>query len=496
MGYDVIVVGSGFGGAVVAARLAQRGMGVLVLERGPWWGPLNRHRPAAERREYPRGFGARKLLRSVRSARRGRRAERLFHADGLLEHHLFDRLDVTTGSGVGGGSHIYTSILDEPPAGFFDAYPEPITGAVMRPYFERVRAMLRPAPTPERQRPERSQRFEAAVTAAGLPAPEHPLLAIAWGRDPAQAESVMNAAGVEQRTSTGRVDCLVGCEDGSKTSLDLTYVPLALRHGAELRALCEVERVAAVEGGYEVGYLDHRRGERARERAPRLVLAAGGLNTQRLLFAARDRDRTLPHVSPMLGRRFSPNGDLMSLVWRARGLEDSARGPAFEAFSRVADGGRYRFLLGEVGLPTEALPLPDVLRAWLRRSVVLLCMGRDASDGTIEFDGEGLTTAVGRELDPALYDEMQRAIDAVARHYEPRAVVRWPRRPGGLSSVHPLGGCAMADTPAQGVTDHRGEVFGHPNLHVADGSLYPRAPGIPPSLTIAALAERQAELIA
>jgi cholesterol oxidase len=74
--YDAIIVGSGFGGAVCAARLAEKGMRVLVLERGPWWGLLQRERPKGEHREFPRGpLGARKLLRNVRNARSGRRRE-------------------------------------------------------------------------------------------------------------------------------------------------------------------------------------------------------------------------------------------------------------------------------------------------------------------------------------------------------------------------------------------------------------------------------------
>jgi cholesterol oxidase len=126
-------------------------------------------------------------------------------------------------------------------------------------------------------------------------------------------------------------------------------------------------------------------------------------------------------------------------------------------------------------------------------------MGRDSSTGTIGFDGVGLTTSVGRSLDPALYDEMESALLRVARHYHPRRA--WAgfltgRDPDGLFTVHPLGGCSMGRTAADGFTDHLGQVFGYPGLFVADGSLYPRSPGIAPSMTIAALAERQASLMA
>jgi cholesterol oxidase len=497
MALDAIVVGSGFGGSVCAARLAQRGMHVLVLERGPWWGPLQRDRAPRDRRDLPRGLiGARKLIRSVRLARRGRRREIVFNADGLLEAHRFDHLDAFTASGVGGGSHIYTGIIEEPEPSFFDAFPGDITATEMAPYFERVRQMLRPAAIPTLL--PRHRVFQEAVEAAGLPDSERPELAIVWGDDPEHPCRVINAAGVAQWTSRLRGDAFVGCDDGSKTTLDLTYIPVALGAGAELRPLCEAIGISGSERGYTVRYRDHRTGNEHTESAPRLILAAGGLNTQRLLFRARDRDGTLPHLPASLGRRFSPNADFAALLWKTALIRDSARGPTFGSLSRIFSGGAYRFLVGEAGLPVDALPVPDLLAAPLQSSIILLCMGRDASTGTMRFDGTGLTTSLGRADDALLYDEMRRLLARLARHYRPARVLFNPfpfKAPDSLLTVHPLGGCAIGRGPDDGFTDHRCQVFGHPGLFVADGSLYPRSPGIAPSMTIAALAERQAALM-
>ncbi len=496
---DVIVVGSGFGGAVTAARLSQRGLRVLILERGPWWGPAGGDQPAADRRAFPRGpWGIRKLVRSVRWARGRRARDLLLNPDGLFELHAFEHLDVITGSGVGGGSLIYTNVLEAPDDGFFaGAFPPELSASELRPYFDRVRALLRPVPLPS-PFPQKNVAFATATDAAGLGPPHYPDLAIRFGRSPARREPGLNAAGVLQSTCTHCGSCILGCPERAKTTLDLTYVPVALRHGAELRPLCEVVALGHGDRGYRLRYRDHRTGSLHHADAARVVLAAGSMNTMRLLFQARDRHRTLPAISPALGRGFSPNGDLLGLVLDPTTVADGSEGPALNAFVRVEHEGELRFIVGEVGLPLAALPLAAPLRRRAARAAGLIAMGRDSSTGVIEYDGVGLRSAVGRSIDPGVFASIEDALDRVAGRYRARRV--WLNAPSGrgaerLGTVHPLGGCAVACAPADGVVDHRGQVFGHPGLFVADGSLYPRSPGIPPSLTIAALAERQAALM-
>jgi putative NAD(P)-binding protein len=165
---DVIVVGSSFGGAVTAARLSQRGLRVLILERGPC-----------------------------------------------------------------GGRRAATS---------------------QRAYFGRVRALLRPAPP----YPEKNVAFAHATATAGLGAPRYPGLAIRFGRSPTVREPGLNAAGVLQSTCTHCGCCVLGGPERAKTTLDLPDVPLALRHGAELRPLCELVAIGQRDGRYRVRYRDHR----------------------------------------------------------------------------------------------------------------------------------------------------------------------------------------------------------------------------------------------
>jgi cholesterol oxidase len=506
--FDVMVVGTGFGGSVSAARLAEGGLRVLMLERGPWWGPAGERLAGdpAVQRGWPRGArGSRKFLRNVRVTRGRLAREFKLHDDGLFELHRFEQLLTLTGSGVGGGSLVYTNIQAEPDPSLFDAFPAEINASELALAYQRVRAMLRPAPLP--QRPDKNRAFERAVDEAAHTHPTYPDLAIAWGEDPARPQRVVNAAGFTQSTCVHCGECMLGCPHLAKTTLDLTYVAAALQAGAELRALSEVVAIGELPrargGGYELRYVDRRDG-RGREhtvRAAKLVLAAGTLNTLRLLFAARDRHRTLERLPMALGHGFSPNADLGSLFLGATAhLHDSTRGPAFNAYLRVGSerGTDPRYLVGELGLPLSALPIPRTLARMLGTSGLLIAMGADASTGTVGFDGEFLRSDVGRELDPAMYAAIEADSAKIAAAYRPR--MAWINAPSGrgkrgIASVHPLGGAAIGNHPGDGVVDHRGEVFGHPGLYVADGSLYPRAPGIPPSMTIAALAERQAALM-
>lgn len=503
--FDVMVIGTGFGGSVTAARLAEAGMKVLVLERGPWWGPAGEALATdpSLRRRWPRGpLGSRKFIRNVRIARGSRSRELMLASDGLFEVHRFERLTTLTGSGVGGGSLIYTNILAEAGRELYDALPPELSANELAPWYQRVRAMLRPSPLP--QRPNKNDAFEQAATQAGGARAIYPDLAIAWGEDPKRPQRVLNAAGVPQSTCNYCGECVLGCPSMAKTTVDLTYVAVAMRAGAQLRPLSEVvaigERPPARGGGYELRYIDRSDGQ-ARQHtvaAPKLVLAAGTLNTLRLLFAARDRHRSLTRLPMALGHGFSPNADLGALFVGARAhLRDSTSGPAFNAYVPGAETG-LRYLVGEAGLPLSALPLPKVLRRALGSSGLLLAMGADASTGTLGFDGEFLRSEVGRDLDPAMFDAIEAEAARLSGAYEPR--FSWINAPSGrgkpgIASVHPLGGAGIGRHAGDGVVDHRGEVFGHPGLYVADGSLYPRSPGVPPSLTIAALAERQASLM-
>lgn len=452
--WDVIVVGSGFGGSITAARLSQGGRRVLVLERGPWWGRHEHLSGPDEFSPHPRGlWGSRKLLRNVRFTDGHRRSgEALVHRDGLYEIHRFSQLTVFNGSGVGGGSHVYGGIQREPSPAFWDAFPPEFTAQSMATYFDRVRAVQTPSPSP---RPDLSDRtISRAFRATGLNL-EIPDMAI------------------DRDACVGCGLCVLGCTHEAKITLDRTYLKVAINNGAHIRALHEVKHVSATDDGYRVSGIDHRSRVPFEAAAPQLVLAAGTLNSVQLLFAARDQQHRLPNVSSALGSGFTGNADYPVVVHRKNSPQPSSRTLVNTAATK---DGLY-FLDVDMPIPGTAM---------------LVGMGGEPARGRMTNRAGRLSVQLEPRQSDDIYARMDRDIAAIKLATPDIRKTHGFRR---LLSAHPLGGAPIATDPTRGVVDHAGNVFGHPGLFVADGSVLPAAPGVPPSLTIAALAERQTEIM-
>lgn len=516
--FDAVVIGSGFGGAVVASRLAQAGRSVCVLEQGRRWPPAT----------YPRTFG-----QSASAVWDGRR--RL----GFLEYRVFSRIDVIQGVGVGGGSLHYFNVQLRAPAEIFDRpeWPAPLSRAVLDPYYERAEAMMTPGPLVPpagETMPERTEAFLRGASGAGF---QPALVPIAVHTGPAREHPV---SGLAQQPCTYDAGCLLGCRSGAKNSLDMTYLPAGERAGMVIRPLHAVERIEPARDGR--GYvvvarvLDEVNGATVageeRLEATSVVVAAGTLGSTELLLRARDHNRSLPGLSPALGRRFSGNGDMLFGGTKNVDVDvHPSRGPSITAGAFVNRAGSSNLVqIQDLGYPSALMSLFDAtlptrprLKALGRavgsyvgaarggdqfRSVELfggspvprflpfLGMGTDAADGRFRLDHNG---ALRLDWDPqasmAMFAEMEdgmRAISAaLGGQYFRSALWRRPLR--RLLTAHPLGGCVMSDSPATGVVDHHGEVFGHPGLFVVDGSAIPGPLAVNPSLTIAAVAERCAE---
>lgn len=509
--FDAIVIGSGFGGAVAACRMAQAGLRVLILERG---------------RRYPRGS----FPRSFAERRRWLYSQ---NEQGLIDAKpLVTEMIALQAAGYGGGSLIYNNVQMRAAAQIFKTgWPAGYDRTALDPYYDLVGHMLDVNPVSADQPlgvPQRTAAFRRAAAALGRDQQFFlPNLAVDFA-PPGQRHT--NKFGVEQEGCTHCGECYVGCNVHAKNTLDLNYLAVAEQRGAEARTRCQVERITPLSGGYVVFYRDFNdQGREQVARARHVFVCAGSINSTELLLRCRDIYGTLPHISDRLGSHYSANGDFLAMVFRTREPLSPTRGPAITAailhdreqaaeqtFFLIEDCGageevaRRGQMLdpGHMGTGTGRTLWNDVLRGLagqlsgplpdsnVERSSAILCMGKDNAGGTISLDpATGLLRLhwdVGANL--RLYNEQARLAADVANMLGGEVAYNplWKQLHQPIT-IHNLGGCGMADDAAHGVTDPHGEVFGHPGLFVLDGARLPGAVGSNPSHTIAATAERSIE---
>jgi cholesterol oxidase len=545
---EAVVVGSGFGGSVSAFRLAEAGRRVVVLERGRAHPPGSFPRDPAgvvgNLWDPPHGhYGMFDLwsfrgLESVVSSGLG--GGSLIYANVLLrkdEHWFVEDLP-------GGGYWEWPITRAMLESHYCEVERE--LGATPYPFANEPYATTR-----------KTIAMEAAAAANGA-AWQLPPLAVTFGAPGAEpqpgvrfATGDTNLHGVERTTCRLCGECDIGCNYGAKNTLDLTYLSRAKDHGAEIRTLAEVRALAPLSGGgFEVTYVQHDPAQ-ARERSAlptvrlrcdRLILAAGTFGSPYLLLRNR---AAFPELSPALGTKFCGNGDLLTFL-RARASSDPTspvfdphRGPVITSAVRYADaldgdGASGRgFYVEDGGVPaflcwlSEAAQAPSLARrtamfllrrtwAHLRgrpranvtaqisalagrqsseRNLPLLAMGRDMPDGVMSLTDGGLDIRWNTKSSRAYFDRVQKAVGGLAGALD----ARYRNTPLWLFkrviTVHPLGGCPMGGDAHEGVVDDRGQVFGYPGLFVADGSVMPGPVGPNPSLTIAAFADRAAEVM-
>jgi cholesterol oxidase len=509
--YDAIVVGSGFGGGVAACRLAEAGLGVAVLERGRRFAPTDFPDSPAQ---APAALWHPTL-----------------NPHGLFDLRLMRDLSVLTAAGVGGGSLVYANVQLRTPADVFArGWPRSIDRAVLDPYYDRTEEALLPMETPPGL--SKMKAFAAAGEHVGKQAQRLPL---AVNFEGARKHPF---SGVQQQSCENLGRCDSGCPIHAKNTIDITYIARAEQFGAVIHPLREARRLeppAGADGRWQVGFRDLGGGDSGVMRAPVVVLAAGCLGSSRLLLKNRAR---LPRLSQTLGSRFSGNGDALGAAFDPRTSEvGSPRTDYGPSMTSVLDyTAEHGFLLADGGLPSNFGGLLEIVRAverihgwrtlllrakrWAARlwlsdqqvthrhlrppapsrpiddSLVFLMIGRDAADGQMRLTPllKRFDIRWSRRGSEDLFAAMKRVCDELAQGVgaEPFfALDTWPL--SGYITVHPLGGCPMADDPADGVVNDAGRVHGYQGLYVLDGSIVPTALGVNPSKTIAALAERGVE---
>jgi cholesterol oxidase len=513
--YDAIVIGSGFGGAVTACRLAEAGYSVLVLERGRRWEPST----------FPRKPGDPWLWDHAHPEL----------AHGWFDLRVFPNMIVAQGAGVGGGSLVYANILaDAKPDTFETGWPPEITYAALEPHYRAVREMLQARPVPPDQWPERTRLLKQAAERTGAGDRFEPLdLAVSFDERwhyglpdphaPGHSKEFVNPHGKRQGTCVHLGNCDIGCDVGARNTLDLNYLARAEGRGAEVLPLHLVRGIEAAPDGYRVWFHRIDGGELvAGEAAGRIVIvAAGSMGSTELLLRCRDHYRTLPGLSPALGRGWSSNGDFLTPAIHPLRDVRPTRGPTITAAVNFLDGSQdgARFFIEDGGFPDlggnylRSLASSSSGDPWVKgliNTLRFLVSGSDPFRHVMPWFAQGRDAANGTlslRLNRLFLDwdvrESEATIEAIVDTHR-----RFARATGGLPIVpltwtggrdlvtpHPLGGCAMGTSPERGVVSHAGEVLGYRNLYVADGAIVPTALGLNPAKTIAALAERIAALI-
>ncbi len=528
--YDVIVVGSGFGGSVTALRLTEKGYRVGVMEAGRRF----------TRETLPKNsWDLRNFLWAP--------ALGLF---GIQRIHLLGKVMVLAGAGVGGGSLNYANTLYVPPKPFFDD-PQwrDITDwqEELKPYYDQARRMLgvrlNPTMTPS------DVHLKATAQAMGIGDTFHMAPVGVFFGDGDDADGSAKAApgtevpdpyfggvGPSRKACTECGECMTGCRHGAKNTLNENYLFLAEKAGAVIHPMTSVATVTEdARGGFAVGTLpsDNRRKGKGRTfTARRIVIAAGTYGTQTLLHRMKDTG-LLPRISARLGELTRTNSEALvgaqtdNRRYRKRhggDRVDFTRGVAItssihpDANTHIepvrygkgsnAMGGltvlqvpyntRRRVAGWFAGIARHPMLAMRMLsnRRWSERTIIGLVMqSLDNSLTTYRKPsgpGKGLLTArQGHGApNPTQIQEATRAASLLAEEINGFPGSNVGELVGTPLTAHFLGGCPIGSSAEAGVIDPYHRLFGHPGVSVVDGAAVSANLGVNPSLTITAQAER------
>lgn len=543
--YDVVVVGSGYGGAIAASRMARAGRRVCVLERG---------------REFVAGEFPRTPFQGAAQVQYNTADAHIGSPLALLEVHVNKDVNAVVGCGLGGTSLINANVALEAEPRLWDdeRWPAALRAdkAGRDKGYASARAMLQPSPVPSSY-PDlpKLRALEMSARALGMQDQfSRPAITVTF-------EDRVNAAGVEQKHCVGCGDCNSGCNYDAKNSTHMNYLPDAVAHGAQIftgTAVHSVSRDAATQKwivGYQLVSLG-----RESYGAPDLfvsadivIVSAGTIGSTALLLRSRKLGLS---VSNMLGQHFTGNGDVLAFAYNTEpaingvgwGAHDEGEipmvGPTITGIidrrdtANVKDGyvieeGSLAGPVGAalVGLLGAAAPIEGVDAAprsfeeqlaydarvvtsllrgpyhgALHHTQSYLVMAHDDESGKIDVDSRGQPRIVWEK---AGRQPIFQAIEEVLKQATVPLGGKYLRNPISTDilhnrtvTVHPLGGCGMGEDAEHGVVDHMGRVFDgttgnavHDGLYVMDGAVMPMSLGVNPLLTISALTERNCELL-
>jgi len=517
MDWDFIVIGSGFGGSVSALRLTEKGYRVLVLEKG------RRLRTG----DFPKtNWNLKKFFWLPQVGCRG-----------LFKMTFLGHVTALTGVGVGGGSLVYANTLPIPKDPFFEA---PSWGGLaswkveLAEHYKTALRMLGATRNPNMTFPDevirqvgkeigREDGFEQTDVAVYFGKPEETVPDPFFGGEGPERTGCKSCGG-----------CMIGCNYGAKNTLDKNYLHLAERKRLTIEADTEVTWVRPLpEGGYEIEARHGTRNvqawnEKKTYRTGNVVFAGGVLGTVPLLLELKESPEGLPGLSRRIGDFVRTNSEALIGVVTQRRDKDLSQGIAIGSILHTDDhshlepvrysagSGVFRTLMlpmapgdsiGERFLNALKLVARQPLRTirtylvpdWAKYNMILLHMrtveghirmrlGRSWRTGfqrwAVTTKGDGPPAKAWSPEANDLATRVARLIDGYPTSLLTETVLGIP------TTAHILGGCPMGDSPENGAIDHRHRLFGYEGLWVVDGSAISANPGVNPSLTITALAER------
>ncbi len=527
--YDFIVIGSGYGGSITAARIANANLSpkpsICILERGKEW----------EVGKFPNS--AQGYLQNLRSD---------LNPLGLYELLTHQDISIVKGSGLGGTSLVNANVAIRPEPEIFEqpGWPKNLKLDELKPYYKLAAETLNVSPHPRAMELGKVQALDRRARQIGRNA-EALRLAVNFKSGP-------NPQGVHQEACTDCGDCVTGCNVSAKNTLYMNYLPLAKQGGADIFCQMKVESIEKIEGGWRV----HGKWQKSALVASKftldatnVILSAGAVNSTEILL--RSANLKGLSVSPALGTKFGGNGDFFGLSYNGNfptqvlGFGTPAvlppvgnrPGPSIVAIVRHNEGRPVseRFTIEDLSFPSAAVPgariafqaAPredtdagddaaerarmtkdffgtDAYNGALNHTMLYLCMGLDDARGTFAFERPFFErdgririqwNDVGRqEVFNRINEELKRHTRAQGGSYIANPLWQMPGV-NHLVTAHPLGGVPMADDYIEGAADEFGRVYQgdgtvHDGLFVADGSLLPTALGVNPFLTISAVSER------
>jgi len=532
--YDIVIIGSGYGGAITAARLATAGLNpprsICILERG-------KERQPGDYPEAPLDVAA-----EVRSD---------LNPLGLYELLNYPDISVIKGSGLGGTSLINANVAIRPDREVFEQFhwPTAITYDALAPFYDQAAGVLAANPHP-------GALGLAKVEALNRRAQELGTSAQALDIVVNFTIDGTNPYGVPQKPCTNCGNCVTGCNIGAKNTLYMNYLPMAKNAGAIIHTQTKVEWLEKLtSGGWRI-HGKHVEGSGDDQSftldAGEVILSAGSLNSTEILLRSEMHGLS---VSPALGTKFNGNGDFFGLAYNGAYetdvlgypyLETAASSDSPEPGPNIVGAVRYngtlpeaqRIAVEDFSFPSASVAAARAVFAAIRgqdtvagnedaqlqrlqrdldptgglhdpngalnHTMLYLVMGQDNARGTILFEAP-FTERDGRiriSWDGAGQQQIFTRMNAELRRHARALQSSFISNPtwsffnlGHLITAHPLGGCPMGDDHLQGAVDVYGRVFAadgtvHQGLHVTDGSVIPSALGVNPFLTISALTER------